>query len=68
MGSKSFSVNWSEVVKILKGSLFVGATAAAIYLVDNAAYLDFGAMTVFLVPIVTTVLQSLVTWLKDNSK
>lgn len=68
MGSKSLSLNGAEVKNLAVTALLVGASAAVTYVSQNLSGIDFGTASAFIVPIVSTVLAAVLTWLKDNTK
>ena len=68
MGSEKFKFNSDDVVGIVKTSVLVGAAAAVTYIADNLAGLDLGVMTGVIVPVVAVGLDSVIKWLKDNTK
>jgi hypothetical protein len=66
--SDKYSLNVDDMKKLGKNALFVGVAAALAYLGQNAANLDLGSATVVLVPVITTVINAVMTWAKDNTK
>ncbi len=68
MGSKSFALNTNDLVKVGKNALLVGLAAVLTYVGENMAKLDLGTAGVMLVPVVAVVIDSLVKWVKDNTK
>ena len=68
MGSKKFSLNSADFVKLLKNALLVGGAAALTYFASNLGVLDLGTMGALVVPIVAVALDSAIRWLKDNAK
>lgn len=68
MNSKAFQINWQDLLKLSKNALFVGGAASLVYFAQNLHLVDLGAVAVLFVPVITTGIDALVTWLKDNSK
>ena len=68
MGSKRFSLNGADVVKLLKNAGLVGGSAALTYIANNIGQLDLGATMGLVVPIVAVALDSAIKWLKDGTK
>lgn len=68
MGSKAFSLNTGDLVKVGKNALLVGLAAVLTYVGENVSKVDLGAAGVMLVPVVAVVIDSLVKWVKDNTK
>ena len=68
MGSKAFSLNANDLVKVGKNALLVGLAAVLTYVGENVTKVDLGPAGVMLVPVVAVVIDSLVKWVKDNTK
>jgi len=68
MGSKSFKLNGAEIVGVLKTGLLVGAAAGLAYVSESLINIDLGALGPLVVPVVTVGLQSIITWIRDNTK
>lgn len=68
MDSKSFSLNGADLVSLGKNALLVAGAAGLTYVASNLGSLDLGATGALIVPVVTVVLDSLIKWMKDNSK
>ena len=68
MGSKRFTLNGTDVVKLLKNAGLVGGAAALTYIANNIGQLDLGTTMGLVVPIVAVALDSAIKWLKDGTK
>ena len=68
MGSKSFKLNGEDIVGVLKTGLLVGAAAGLAYVSESLINIDLGALGPLVVPVVTVALQSIITWIRDNTK
>jgi hypothetical protein len=68
MGSKSFSLNTDDIVKLAKNAALVGMAALLTYIGENLTKVDLGAAGIMLVPVVSVVIDSLVKWVRDNTK
>lgn len=68
MGSKSFALNTNDLMKVGKNALLVGLAAVLTYVGENMTKVDLGTAGVMLVPVVAVVIDSLVKWVKDNTK
>tara|TARA_R100001244_G_scaffold114395_1_gene84760 strand:- start:143 stop:349 length:207 start_codon:yes stop_codon:yes gene_type:complete len=68
MGSKKFSLNWSDFSGVLRNASLVGGAAALAYVAQNLTSLDLGSMGVLFIPIVAVALDTAIKWMKDNSK
>ena len=68
MGSKRFTLNGTDVVKLLKNAGLVGGAAALTYIANNIGQLDLGVTMGLVVPIVAVALDSAIKWLKDGTK
>tara|TARA_R100001377_G_C3167415_1_gene101811 strand:- start:324 stop:533 length:210 start_codon:yes stop_codon:yes gene_type:complete len=67
MGSKKFSLDVRDIGKLGRNAVLVGISAALTYVASNLADLDIGTLGPLLVPIISTVLDSAITWIKDNT-
>jgi hypothetical protein len=68
MGSKAFALNTGDLVKVGKNALLVGLAAVLTYVGEHMTKVDLGTAGVMLVPVVAVVIDSLVKWVKDNTK
>lgn len=68
MGSKPFKLDMSDTVDLVKTAVLVGVAAAVTYVTDNLGSLDLGMWTGMIVPVVAVGLQSVLKWVKDNTK
>ena len=66
MGSKKFTLNVADLVKIGKNALLVGGAAALTYVASNLDQIDLGTLGTLFVPIVAVGLDTAIKWLKDN--
>jgi hypothetical protein len=66
--SKAYSVDVSDLVKVGKNALLVGVAALLTYLGENLANLDLGNASALVVPIVVVAINTVVRWVKDNTK
>ena len=66
MGSKKFTLNWSDFTSIGKNAVLVGGAAALTYVAGNLDQIDLGSLGALLVPIVAVGLDTAIKWLKDN--
>ncbi len=67
MGSAKFKINKDDLVKVLKNSALVGAAAGVTYLSANFTKIDMGLYGAMFVPIISTALDTVIKWLKDNT-
>ena len=68
MGSQSFKINKEDLIKVLKNSALVGSAAGIAYFSSNFTKIDMGLYGSLLVPIISTALDTVIKWLKDNTK
>ena len=68
MGSGDFKLNGAEIVGVLKTGLLVGAAAGLAFVSESLINIDLGALGPLVVPVVTVGLQSIITWIRDNTK
>ena len=67
MGSESFKLDTNDIIKVLKNGLLVAGAAGLAYVADNLHIIDLGALGPLVVPVVTVGLQSVITWMRDNT-
>ena len=67
MGSQKFSLDASDIGKLTRNAVLVGISAALTYAASNLANLDLGTLGPLLVPVISTVLDSAITWIRDNT-
>lgn len=68
MNSKSFKLNKADVISLVKNAVLVGGASALTYVANNLGHLDLGATGMLVVPIISVGLDSLIKWMKDNTK
>jgi len=66
--SKSFSMDANDLISVGKNALLVGAAAVLTYIGENIAKIDLGSTSVLVVPVVVVVVNTLVNYIKDNTK
>ena len=66
MGSKKFTLNVADLVKIGKNAFLVGGAAALTYVAGNLDQIALGTLGTLFVPIVAVGLDTAIKWLKDN--
>ena len=66
--SKSFSMDLNDVINIGKNALLVGAAAVLTYVGENITKVDLGAASALVVPVIVIIVNTLVNWIKDNTK
>lgn len=66
--SKSFSMDANDLINVGKNALLVGAAAVLTYIGENIAKIDLGSTSVLVVPVVVVVVNTLVNYIKDNTK
>lgn len=67
-GSKSFEINKKDLMIVTKNALLVGGAAALAVVGQNLHILDLGPYTPIVIPAITIGLDTLIRWMKDNSK
>lgn len=67
-GSKSFTLNTSDVVNLAKNAALVGLAAVLTYVGENITNVDLGTTGVMIVPLVSVGIDTLVKWIKNNTK
>lgn len=66
--SKSFKLNKNDIWSIILMGLLVGLASFLTYLLENIGHLNLGESTVFIVPIISVVITSIIRWIKDYTK
>jgi hypothetical protein len=66
--SKAFSVDVNDVISIGKNALLVGLAAVLTYVGEHISNVDLGSASALIVPVVAIVVNTLVNWIKDNTK
>jgi hypothetical protein len=67
VGSKSFSLNTTDLISVGKNAALVGLAALLTYVGENLTKLDLGSMTALIVPVTVVVINTVVKWAKDNT-
>lgn len=67
-GSSSFKLNTKDLLIVGKNALLVGGAAALAVVGQNLHIIDLGPYTPVVIPVVTIGLDTLIRWMKDNSK
>jgi len=58
----------NDLISVGKNALLVGAAAVLTYIGENIAKIDLGSTSVLVVPVVVVVVNTLVNYIKDNTK
>lgn len=66
--SKAYSVDINDLVSIGKNALLVGVAAVLTYVGENVTKIDLGSVSALVVPIVVVLVNTMVSWIKDNTK
>jgi hypothetical protein len=66
--SKKFKLNTKDAWVLAKNALLVGGAAALTFVGENLSNIDFGTTGVLFVPVVAVALDTLIKWMKDNTK
>lgn len=67
MGSKSFSLDLTDVTSLFKNALLVAIAAFLTALANGIGNLDLGNYTALIIPMVTVALDTLLKWVKNNT-
>lgn len=68
MNSKAFTLNAADLVALGKNAALVGVAAGLTYVVQNIGAVDLGTAGPLVVPIIVVGLDTVIKWLKDNTK
>ena len=66
--SKSFSLNTTDLLNLGKGAALVGLAAVLTFIGENISEVDLGTTGVMIVPVVSVAIDTLVKWIKNNTK
>lgn len=66
--SEKFKLDTTDMKKLGKNTLLVAVAAGLAYLGQNLIHIDLGMTGAFVVPVISMVLDSVITWAKDNTK
>lgn len=58
----------NDIVNVGKNALLVGLAAVLTYVGENITKVDLGAASALVVPVVVVLVNTLVNWIKDNTK
>jgi hypothetical protein len=58
----------NDLVNVGKNALLVGLAAVLTYVGENITKIDLGAASALVVPVVVVMVNTLVNWIKDNTK
>jgi hypothetical protein len=68
MNSKAFALNAADLAALGKNAALVGIAAGLTYVVQNITTVDLGTAGPLMVPIMVVGLDTVIKWLKDNTK
>lgn len=66
-GSQKFNLSRSDIYNLAKNAALVSVAAGLAYVAQNLGNLELGTLGVLVVPVISTAIQSILTWLRDNS-
>lgn len=66
--SSKFALDVNDVISVGKNALLVGLAAVLTYVGENIANIDLGSASALIVPVVAVLVNTLVNWIKDNTK
>ena len=67
-GSPKFNLNSADIYNLAKNPALVAAAAGLTYVAQNLGNLELGSLGVLVVPVISTAIQSMITWIRDNSE
>ena len=65
--SKAYAVDMNDIVNVGKNALLVGFAAILTYVGENIAHIDLGPMSALVVPVVVVLVNTMVSWIRDNT-
>lgn len=66
--SKAYAVDMNDLISVGKNALLVGVAAVLTYVGENVTKIDLGSMSALVVPVVVVLVNTMVNWIKDNTK
>lgn len=66
--SKAFTLNTVDLLNLGKNALLVALAAGLTYVGENLTDVDWGTSGVLLVPVISVGIDTLVKWMKNNTK
>ena len=67
-GSPKFNLNSADIYNLAQPAAVVAAAAGLTYVAQNLGNLELGSLGVLVVPVISTAIQSMITWIRDNSE
>ena len=67
-GSPKYNLNSADVYNLGKNAVLVAVAAGLTYVAQNLGNLELGELGVLVVPVISTAIQSMITWIRDNSE
>lgn len=67
-GSPAFALNTTDLIAVGKNALLVGLAAVLTYVGENITKVDLGNMSALVVPVVVVAINTVVKWVRDNTK
>ncbi len=64
--SSAFKFDFTDTLKVVRHAAIVAAAAGLTVVVNNVASLDLGPYTVVIIPVVSSALNALLRFVKDN--
>lgn len=68
MGSGRFQVSVTDVVEVVKNGAMVALAAFITFLIQSLSNIEMGEGVLMFLPVVTIALNSILNWIKDNTK
>lgn len=66
--SKGYAIDMNDLISVGKNALLVGVAAVLTYVGENITKVDLGSMSALVVPVVVVLVNTMVNWIKDNTK
>tara|TARA_Y100001973_G_C5144906_1_gene304915 strand:- start:322 stop:537 length:216 start_codon:yes stop_codon:yes gene_type:complete len=67
-GSPKYNLNSVDIYNLSKNAALVAVAAGLTYVAQNLGNLELGELGVLVVPVISTAIQSMITWIRDNSE
>ena len=67
-GSPKYNLNSVDIYNLSKNAALVAVAAGLTYVAQNLGNLELGELGLLVVPVISTAIESMITWIRDNSE
>lgn len=65
--SKAYAIDMNDLIRVGQNALLVGVAAVLTYVGENVTKIDLGSMSALVVPVVVVLVNTMVSWIRDNT-